>query len=83
MFSTLLENFLPFSSNLKLSSANSPVWKSLKFVVWERVNLYKSEGKYLTDVENRYIVLLYIKNILGELIVFEPCHDNYHFFQTS
>ena len=31
VFSTRLENFLPYSSNLKLSSAN------LKFVVWESV----------------------------------------------
>ena len=35
---TLWENFLPFSSNLKLSSASSSIWKRLKFVVWERVN---------------------------------------------
>ena len=35
-FSICLENFLPFSSNLKLSPANSLIWKSLKFVVWER-----------------------------------------------
>ena len=41
VFSTLLENFAPFSSNLKLSFANSfRVWKSLKFVVWERVNWF-------------------------------------------
>ena len=31
VFSTCLENFMPFSSNLELSSANS---FSLKFVVW-------------------------------------------------
>ena len=30
VFSTCLDNFLPFSTNLK-------VWKSLNFVVWERV----------------------------------------------
>ena len=35
MFSTCLDNLLPFSSNLKLSSANK---KSLKFVVWYWVN---------------------------------------------
>ena len=34
VFSTRLENFLPFSSNLKLSSADSFSLKSLKFVVW-------------------------------------------------
>ena len=37
MFSTHFENFLQFSSNLKLSSANSSVWRHLKFVVWDRV----------------------------------------------
>ena len=35
VFSTRIKNFLPFSSNLKLSSANS---FTLKFVLWERVN---------------------------------------------
>ena len=39
-FLLILKNFLPFSSNLKLSSANYFSWKSLKFVVWERVILY-------------------------------------------
>ena len=38
VFPTLSENSLPFSSNLKLSSANAFSPKSLKFVVWERVN---------------------------------------------
>ena len=32
------ENSLPFSSNLKLS-ANSSVWNSLKFAIWERAKL--------------------------------------------
>ena len=67
VFSTYLENVLPFLSNLKLLSANSfsledflpiwrtfchfhriwncrlqilSVWKSLKFVIWERVKAY-------------------------------------------
>ena len=36
---TLQNNFLPFSLNSELSSANFSIWKkSLKFVVWERVN---------------------------------------------
>ena len=34
VFSTCLDNFLPFSSNLKLSSADSFQFGSLKFVVW-------------------------------------------------
>ena len=34
-----MENFLPFSSNSKLLSAALSVWKSLKFVVWERVKV--------------------------------------------
>ena len=42
-FSTLLKNFLPFSSNLKLSSANSLSWKNLKFVNWDRVKTYLSK----------------------------------------
>ena len=42
VFSTLLENFQPFSSTLKLSSALSLVWKSLKLVVWERDNSHIS-----------------------------------------
>ena len=38
MFSTHLENFLPFSSNLILSSANSFSLKLyIKFVIWERI----------------------------------------------
>ena len=30
----IARNCLPFSSNLKLSSATLSVWKSLKFVIW-------------------------------------------------
>ena len=41
-FSTLLDNFLPFSSNLNCGLQTFSVWKSLKFVVWERV-----KGMYL------------------------------------
>ena len=37
VFSPFLKNFLPFSSNLKLSSQTLSVWKSVKFVLWERV----------------------------------------------
>ena len=37
VFSASLENFLPFSSNLKLSSANSFSLEVAKCVVWERV----------------------------------------------
>ena len=36
-FLPFLENFLPFSSNLNLSSPPSFSWKSLKSVVWKRV----------------------------------------------
>ena len=39
MFSTRLENFLPFSSNSKCRLLTLSFWKRLKFVVWERVNL--------------------------------------------
>ena len=34
----LFGNFSAILSNIKSSSANSLVWKNLKFVVWERVN---------------------------------------------
>ena len=37
LFSIRLEYFLPFSLNLKVSSANFLVWKSPKNIVWERV----------------------------------------------
>ena len=37
-FPNLLGNFLPFSSNLKLSSANCFNLEESKVVVWERVN---------------------------------------------
>ena len=39
-FATLLENYLPFSSNFKLSSANSFRLEESKiwYIVWERVN---------------------------------------------
>ena len=37
VFSTHLEKFLPLSSSLKCSLQTLWVWKSLKFVVWERV----------------------------------------------
>ena len=37
VFSTLWENFLPFSSNLELRSANSFSLEKFKIVVWERV----------------------------------------------
>ena len=37
VFSTRLENFLPFLSNLNCRLQTLSVWKSLKFVVWERV----------------------------------------------
>ena len=36
-FSTPLKNFLPFSSYLKLFLQTLSVWKSLKFLIWERV----------------------------------------------
>ena len=37
VFSTRLENFLSFSSNLICRRQTLSVWKSLKYVVWERV----------------------------------------------
>ena len=40
VFSTLLENFLPFWSNFIYCLQTLSVWKRLKFVVWERLNFY-------------------------------------------
>ena len=37
-FSTLLENLLPFSPILNCRLQTLPIWKSKKFVFWERVN---------------------------------------------
>ena len=37
-FLPVLDNFLPFSSNLNMSSANSFSLEESKIVVWERVN---------------------------------------------
>ena len=42
MFSTYLENFLPFSSNLKLSSVTSFSFEASKICVWERVRLLET-----------------------------------------
>ena len=47
VFSTHLKNFQPFSSNSKLPSADSSVWKCLKFVVWERDNSRQCTGTSL------------------------------------
>ena len=44
MFSTCLENFLPFSSNLKLWSANSFILEGSKICRWERVNAQNLHG---------------------------------------
>ena len=38
MFSTLLENIPPFSSNLNCCLQTLLIWKGVKFAVWERVN---------------------------------------------
>ena len=38
VFSTLLENFLPFTSSSELLSANSFSLDKSTYVVWERVN---------------------------------------------
>ena len=39
MFSTVLETFLSFSSNLDCCLQTLSDWKSLKFAVWERVKI--------------------------------------------
>ena len=46
-FSAVVKNFLPFSSNLKLSSANSFSLEVRKFAVWERVNSFPNKPWFL------------------------------------
>ena len=55
VFSNIWKNFMPFSSNLKLSSANLSlsVWKSVKFVVWEIVNSIYFVLQKLENCEKR------------------------------
>ena len=43
VFATLFENFLPFSSNLKLCLRTLSVCKSIKFVIWARVKFIPIE----------------------------------------
>ena len=49
-----LENFSPFPTNVKVSSATLLIWESLKFIIWERVktkrqNLDNSKSRALKD----------------------------------
>ena len=66
MFSTRFETFLPFSSNLKLSSVSSFTLESLKFVVWERVNLDRTEDT-LVKGENEGF---------QNFLIFQKCSQN-------
>ena len=51
LFSTHLENFLPFLLSLKLSSSSIWVWKSLKVVIWEMVKLKElADSNFKVDV---------------------------------
>ena len=58
-FENTLDNFLPFSSNLKLSSANSFSLEESK--IWERVNcqlivaFYVFQGTLMALLENKHI----------------------------
>ena len=52
MFSTRLDNFLPFSSNLKLSSANSFSLVESKIVVWDRVKFKRSSDETIKMAKN-------------------------------
>ena len=57
VLSTSLENLLPFSSNLKLSSANSCQFGRVqKFVVWERV---KEQPAFSLFPHNDFLTLLW------------------------
>ena len=52
-FSTSLEKFLPFLSNLKLLSANSFSLEKSKIVVWERVNRICKLDMIRMSISNR------------------------------
>ena len=64
VFSTCLKNFLPFSSNLQLSSANSFIFERVYNVVWERAKYQKWT----------LIALYYAKNF--QAILFNPLPQN-------
>ena len=54
VFSTLFVNFLPFSSILRLSSANSSNLEESKFVVWKKAyewKLWQKMCRLLRDIE--------------------------------
>ena len=57
--------FLPFSSNSKLSEIFS-VWKSLKFVIWERVNM-----KFRSICFNFFFFLFYSHFLLYLILLTE------------
>ena len=48
MFSTRLENYLPYSFNLELLSANSFSFEESKIVIWEWVNIIISNNELKT-----------------------------------
>ena len=71
VFSTHLENFLPFLSNSILSSATPSVWKSLKFVVWERVKLPR-----LSDLDVNFVFKIQPKmRGMGQIFTFRSCSE--------
>ena len=88
VFSTLLSNNLPFSSSLKLSSANFLSSEESKFFVWERVNrtmphfdafkIY-SCGKHLRKGKNacNKQILILLQCFLSYMVLF------FHFKSTE
>ena len=54
VFSTYLENFLPFSSNFYLRLQRLSVLRSLKFIIWERVHCTKWQNFRLNKTESSY-----------------------------
>ena len=58
LFSTGLENFLSFSSNVILSLQSLSVWKSLKFVSWERINNCQAKNFSILTFRGFFFFLL-------------------------
>ena len=76
-----LENFLSFSSKLKLSSAKTFSLEGLKFVVWERVN--NPEKAALWNIVEGKVEMLVTVVKQKDLHVTEPFHVLSHYQTTK
>ena len=63
VFSTYLENFLPFSLICNCRLQTLSVWKRLKFVIWERTKLTLKDYSFI-KINNTGINLPLVKIIL-------------------